>query len=79
MPHLPEAIILVLAPFAPLFSERVWVPAQGLLLGAILTPGARTVTAALRVMGLARERHFTNYHRVLNRATWSTRQGSRIL
>jgi DDE superfamily endonuclease len=79
MPPLPEAIILVLAPFAPLFSPRVWLHAQVLLLGAILTPGARTVTAALRVMGLAMERHFTNYHRVLNRATWSTRQASRIL
>src|ERR671931_2101536 len=79
MPHLPEAIIQVLAPFAPLFSERVWLHAQVLLLGAILTPGARTVTAALRVMGLAAERRFTNYHRVLNRAIWSARQGSRIL
>jgi hypothetical protein len=79
MPPLPEAIILVVAPFAPLFSERVWVHAQVLLLGAILTPGARTVTAVLRVMGLAMERHFTNYHRVLNRATWSALQGSRIL
>ena len=50
-----------------------------LLVGAILTPGIRTVTAALRVMGLAGEHHFTNYHRVLNRATWSARHGSRIL
>jgi valyl-tRNA synthetase len=33
MPHLLEAIILVLAPFMPLFSERVWVHAQVLLLG----------------------------------------------
>ena len=79
MPPLPEAIILVLAPFAPLFSPRVWRPAQVLLVGAILAPGARTVTAALRVMGLSGERHFTNYHRVLNRATWSARHGSRIL
>jgi hypothetical protein len=79
MPPLPEAIILVLAPFAPLFSHRVWLHAQVMLLGAMLAPGARTVTAALRVMGLAAERHFTNYHRVLNRATWSARHGSRIL
>ena len=79
MPPLPEAIILVLAPFASLFSHRVWRRAQLLLLGARLVPGMRTVTAALRVMGLARERHFTNYHRVLNRATWSARQGSQIL
>jgi DDE superfamily endonuclease len=79
MPHLPDAIIQVLAPFAPLFSGRVWLHAHVLLLGAMLTPGARTVTAALRAMGLARERHFTNYHRVLNRASWSARQGGRIL
>ena len=79
MPPLPEAIILILAPFEPLFSERVWRHAQVLLLGAMLTPGTRTVTAALEAMGLAAERRFTNYHRVLNRATWSARQGSRIL
>jgi hypothetical protein len=79
MPPLPEAIILVLAPFAPLFSNRVWVHAQLLLVGAMLSPGARTVTASLRVMELATERHFTNYHRVLNRATWSARQASQIL
>jgi hypothetical protein len=52
MPPLPEAIILVLAPFAPLVSDRVWVHAQVILLGAILRPGPRTVTAALRVMGV---------------------------
>jgi len=79
MPPLPEAIILGLAPFAPLFSDRVWLHAQVLLLGAILTSGPRTVTAALRVMGLATERHFTNDPRVLNRAIWSARQASRML
>jgi DDE superfamily endonuclease len=76
---LPEVIILVLAPFAPLFSQRVWRHAQVLLLGAMLAPGARTVTAALRVMGLSCERHFTNYRRVLNRASWSLCQAGRIL
>jgi hypothetical protein len=50
-PALPEAIILVVAPCAPLFSERVWRHVQVLLLGAMRTPGAHTVTAALRVMG----------------------------
>jgi DDE superfamily endonuclease len=79
MPPLPEAIILVLASFAPLFSPRVWLHARLLLLGAMLAPGTRTVAAALWAMGLAAERRFTNYHRVLNRATWSARQGSRIL
>jgi hypothetical protein len=79
MPPLPEAIRRVLAPFAPLFADHVWRPAHVLWLGASLTPGPRTVTAALRVMGLGMERHFTHDHRVLNRASWSARQGSRIL
>jgi hypothetical protein len=39
-----------------------------LLLGAILAPGQRTVTRLRRITGLTRERHFVNYHRVLNRA-----------
>ena len=39
MPPLPDAIILVLAPFAPLFSPRVWRHAQVLLLRAIVAPG----------------------------------------
>ena len=46
MPPLPDAIILVLAPCAPLCSPRVWLPAQRVLLGAMLAPGARPVTAA---------------------------------
>ena len=79
MPPLPEAIIRILAPLAPLVSRRVWCHAQVLLLGAILTPGARTVTAAWRVMGLAREHRFTTDHRVLNRTTWSALQASRML
>ena len=79
LPPLPEAIILVLAPCAPLFAPRVWRYAQVWLLGAILAPGARTVTTALRVMGLSCARHFTNSHRGLHRATWSARQGSRLL
>jgi hypothetical protein len=48
-------------------------------MGAILTPGKRTVTSALRVMGLADDAHFQNYHRVLNRAGWSSLAASRIL
>jgi len=48
-------------------------------MGATLAPGKRTVTSALRVMGLSSERHFQNYHRVLNRAVWSCRLASLIL
>jgi hypothetical protein len=76
---LPETIIQVLDCFAPLFSQRMWQWATVLVVGAILAPGKRTVTAALRVMGLHDEVHFQNYHRLLNRAVWSSRQVSRIL
>ena len=50
-----------------------------LLVGAILAPGKRTVTAILRIMGLSQERHFQNYHRVLNRAVWSNLALSAVL
>jgi len=76
MPVLPCWIAAVLAAFAPLFSRRVWSHAQLLVAGALLAPGKRTVTSALRVMGLGGERHFQNYHRVLARARWSSLQAS---
>jgi DDE superfamily endonuclease len=79
MRNLPPAIIQVLRHFELAFSEPVWEWATILLVGAILAPGNRTVTAALRVMGLSQERQFQNYHRVLNRARWSSRILSRIL
>lgn len=75
----PSALRNVIVSFAPVFSKRVWRQAQVLLIGAILTPGKRTVTAALRAMGLQEERHFYNYHRVLNRAVWSSLATSRVL
>src|SRR5678815_3064370 len=65
--------------FAPLFSRRVFALAQVLLIGSILTPGRRTVYAALRVMGREQTPHFQNYPRVLSRAQWSPRQAARIL
>lgn len=65
--------------FAPLFSKPVFERVKVLLTGAILSPASRTVTNALRVMGLAQEKHFQNYHRVLNRARWSSLGGAKIL
>jgi hypothetical protein len=75
---LPAEYITILTTLAPVFSQRVWLQVQILLLGAILAPGQRTVTAILRIMGLSMEKHFQNYHRVLNRAVWSSREASRL-
>ncbi len=79
MPRLPARFAAVILCFAPLFRERSWRHAEVLLVGAILAPGTRTVTAILRISGLARERRFANYHRVLNRAAWSGRAAARVL
>ena len=79
MPTLPAEFASIILAFCPLFSGRVWKCAHVLLIGAILAPGKRTVTSALRVMGLGDEQHFQNYHRVLNRAAWDCRHASLIL
>src|SRR5919199_1280560 len=79
MCDLPATIIRVLRPFEPVFSGRVWPWATALLIGAILAPGPQTVAAALRALGLQADRPFQNYHRVLNRARWSSRALSPIL
>jgi hypothetical protein len=76
---LPPLFVSLLNVFAPLFSDRVWRHAQVLLIGALLAPGRRTVTSCLRIVGLGRERHFVNYHRVLSRARWRGREASRLL
>ncbi len=72
-------IVPLLVHFAPVFSERVWSHAVVLVVGALLSPEKRTVTAALRVMGLSEEKQFGKYHRVLSRAVWSSLALSRIL
>jgi hypothetical protein len=77
MPTLPLAIATVIGALAPLFSRRVFEHVKLLIVGAILAPGRRTITAVLRVMGRSNDEHFQNYHRVLNRAHWSSLAASR--
>lgn len=84
MSRLPTRFAAVIVAFAGLFRQRTWRHAQALLLGAILAPGVRTVTSALRAMRLGRTRRFVNYHRVLShrvlsRGVWSGRAASRVL
>ena len=67
---LPKTIMPLVSPFRPIFNKSTWLKAQVLMVGAILSPGKRTVTAALRVMGLSQEGQFAKYHHVLNRAAW---------
>ena len=76
---LPDPIITVLSEFQPAFTRPTWKKVEVLLTGAILARGRRTVTAALRPMGLHEDGDFSLYHQVLNRAVWSPLEVSRRL
>ncbi|MFD1188824.1 transposase [Pontibacter rugosus] len=65
--------------YSSLFSKPVFVHARLLLAGAILAPGKRTVTSALRVLGLSEETKFHKYHRVLSLARWCALEGAHVL
>lgn len=64
---LPEPIITLLAHFQAAFTSPTWQKAVGQLVGTLLARGLRTVTIALRQMGLQETPQFSNYHHLLNR------------
>jgi DDE superfamily endonuclease len=69
----PEVLAAWMRPFAPYFTAAVWRHGLGLVAGSLLAPGRRTVTAALRVMGLDQAPGFSVYHRVLSTGCGSSR------
>jgi hypothetical protein len=56
MKMLPKDLLSLMLPFAALVSNRVWQRVMILVVGAILAPGKRTVSAILRVMGFEQDR-----------------------
>src|SRR5687767_12014208 len=76
---LSQPIMSVLGEFESAFSQPTWSKIQVLLIGTLLARGRRTVTAALRQMGLCDASNFSLYHHVLNRAQWSALALSRRL
>jgi hypothetical protein len=76
---MPCELLQIVIAFAPLFSKPIFERFKVLLQGAILAVNTRTVTAVLRVVGKASDKHFQNYHRVLNRARWSAIKAGQIL
>jgi hypothetical protein len=79
MPSPSSEIVQLLSAFAVVFTAPTFGKALTLVYGTILGSGRRTVTSALRAMGLAESQAYGTYHRVLNRAVWSPRELSRIL
>jgi hypothetical protein len=69
---LPPRLLSRLAGFADLFTRPTWSNVLVLLAGVILAPGRRTVTA-LPILGRDRDPDFCTFHRILNRAAWSSR------
>jgi DDE superfamily endonuclease len=76
---LPQAIITVMSQFQPAFSAPTFRKGMVLVVGTLLGRGRRTVTGALRQVGLAERGDWAKYHHVLNRAKWSSLQVARIL
>ena len=79
LPPVPPVLAAWLSVFRPCFTAPVWNHVLVLVAGAVLAPGKRTVTQALRVMGLGDEPGFGRYREVLNRARWDARALARLL
>src|SRR3954465_11563379 len=69
----PAVLAAWLQPFAASFTPAVWRHVLVLVAGVVLAPGRRTITAALRVMGLDQGAGFAVSHRVLSLGRWSSR------
>ena len=76
---MPPEIMNLMEAFAPVFRQRAWSKVQDMLIGAILAPGKRTVSAILQVLGKSQEVNYARYHPVLNRAQWSSKDLSERL
>src|SRR3954454_17797608 len=77
----PAVLAVWMQPFGCFFTAAVWRHVLVLVAGVVLAPGRRTVTAALRVMGLDpqgrlglyHEAWFAVYRRLLSLGRWSSR------
>ncbi len=63
----PSIITALTAPFRSFFTAPVWGHVLASVTGMTLAPGKRTVSAALRVVGLGQARDFARYRHVLSR------------
>ena len=69
LPTPPAELLPFIVDFHPLPPKSAWKNAQTLLLnGALLAIGKRPLNACLCVTGYNADKHFQNYHRMLNRA-----------
>ena len=75
----PQILRLWLQAFRPHVTGPTWQNLLVLVMGALLAPGKRTVSACLRMTGRAEVSNFTVFHQVLNRGRWKGRALARTL
>jgi hypothetical protein len=75
----PPILATLMEAFRGFFTAPVFDHVLVLVTGAVLTPGKRTVSAVLRIMGLAQASDFALYHHVLSQARWDGRAIARKL
>jgi hypothetical protein len=73
----PPVLVTLMGAFRGYFTAPVWDHVLVLVAGAVLTPGKRTVSAVLHIMGLSQAADFALYHHVLSRARWDSRASAR--
>src|SRR4051812_6302667 len=67
----PEVLAVWMRPFGCFFASAVWRHVLVLVAGVVLAPGRRTVTAALRGMGLDQEAGVARYPPGLRLGGWA--------
>jgi len=75
----PQILRLWLQGLRTCFTAPSWEHVLVLVMGALLAPGKRTVSACLRMTGRAGANNFASYHQILSRACWDPRAIARIL
>ena len=63
----------------PCFTALSWEHVLVIVMGAVLAPGKRTITACLRMTGRADAANFASYHQLLNRVRWQSAAMTRRL
>jgi hypothetical protein len=75
----PQVLHDWLLPWRSCFTAPSWEHVLVLIMGALLAPGKRTVSACLRMTGRIDASNFASFHQILNRVRWSPRCAARRL
>jgi hypothetical protein len=75
----PQILRVWMQAFRSQFTTPSWEHVLVLIMGTVLAPGKRTISACLRMTGRAGTPRFSSYHQILNRARWDPRAIANVL